>query len=202
MLVRLKEIKRTPWSLISQESVVSDVSEGVLTLAFRQPTLRDTFARRPDFQECLQQAIKDVLLLDLRIEAIVDPSADPSAQNRGGAAPSAPARPAPPAAAPAPSEATSAPADPAPAEPARAEPPAGPGAPSSGRAAAAKEAARRVQEQSAAAAAGAAAAQAHRATDDDADPDDDADLADDGVSERELLERTLGATVIAEIEHE
>ncbi|SDU26270.1 DNA polymerase III subunit gamma and tau [Jiangella alkaliphila] len=211
VLVRLKEIKRTPWSLISQESVVSDVSDGVLTLAFRQPTLRDTFARRADFQECLQQAIKDVLLLDLRIDAIVDPSADPAAQNRAAAAPSAPAappRPAAPAARaePQPSPQTDDPQGPSgPADQ-------GPDASPPGRAAAAKQAARRVKEQNGGAAAGAAGANttggaagappAHRATDDDADPEDDADLADDGVSERELLERTLGATVIAEIDHE
>ncbi|WP_026874260.1 DNA polymerase III subunit gamma and tau [Jiangella gansuensis] len=96
VLVRLKEIKRTPWSLISQESMVADVADGVLTLAFRQPTLRDTFARREDFQACLQQAIKDVLLLDLRIEAIVDPSADPSSNTRQPGAPAAsPAGPPP-----------------------------------------------------------------------------------------------------------
>ncbi|MBB5787488.1 DNA polymerase III subunit gamma and tau [Jiangella mangrovi] len=208
VLVRLKEIKRTPWSLISQESVVSDVTDGVLTLAFRQPTLRDTFARRADFQECLQQAIKEVLLLDLRIEAIVDPSADPSAQNRGGAAPAAPA--APPSA-PATPSAPSAPAHPAPQATAQTapEPQAPPSSPEGpGRAAAAKQAARRVKEQggaaaggAAAGAAGAAAAETYKATDDDADPNDE-DLVDDGVSERELLERTLGATVIAEIEHE
>ncbi|WP_342762396.1 DNA polymerase III subunit gamma and tau [Jiangella alba] len=207
VLVRLKEIKRTPWSLISQESVVSDVSDGVLTLAFRQPTLRDTFARRADFQESLQQAIKDVLLLDLRIEAIVDPSADPSAQNRA-AAPSAPTRPAQPAASP---PAPEPPAPAPPTDPAPASPPAGadePGAngtsadapAAQGRAAAAKAAARRVQQQGAAPAATTAPTD-RQATDDDADPDDE-DLADNGVSERELLERTLGATVIAEIEHE
>lgn len=204
VLVRLKEIKRTPWSLISQESVVSDVSDGVLTLAFRQPTLRDTFARRADFQESLQQAIKDVLLLDLRIDAIVDPSADPSAQNRA-AAPSAPARPAQPAASPPAAEpaAPTPPAGPAPsAPPADAEAPAPEAPAAQGRAAAAKAAARRVQEQGAATAPATGTAPTHRqATDDDADPDDE-DLADDGVSERELLERTLGATVIAEIEHE
>ena len=211
VLVRLKEIKRTPWSLISQESVVSDVSDGVLTLAFRQPTLRDTFARRPDFQECLQQAIKEVLLLDLRIDAIVDPSADPSAQNRAAAAPAAPARPASAPTAPPTAPSTSRPAPSAepqapPGGEARGPSDPGPGAPPSGRAAAAKQAARQVKEQNGGAAGAAAtsgsAPQGHRATDDDADPEDDADLTDDGVSERELLERTLGATVIAEIEHE
>lgn len=83
VMTRLREIKRTPWSLISQESAVADVADGVLTLAFRQPTLRDTFTRREDFQTYLRQAIKDVLYVDLRIEAIVDPSADPSTNTTG-----------------------------------------------------------------------------------------------------------------------
>ncbi|TDD94813.1 hypothetical protein E1269_31645 [Jiangella asiatica] len=68
------------------------------------------------------------------------------------------------------------------------------------KAAAAKAAARRGQT-SGPAETQLATGPAHVATDADADPDDE-DLPDDGVSERELLERTLGATVIAEIEHE
>ncbi|WP_129666886.1 DNA polymerase III subunit gamma and tau [Phytoactinopolyspora endophytica] len=83
VLARLREIKRTPWSLISQESVVTEVSDGVLTLAFRQPTLRDTFSRRDDFQQFVRQAIKEVLFIDVRIEAIVDPSVDPAAAAAG-----------------------------------------------------------------------------------------------------------------------
>ncbi|NED99254.1 DNA polymerase III subunit gamma and tau [Phytoactinopolyspora halotolerans] len=86
VLARLREIKRTPWSLISQESVVTDVADGVLTLAFRQPTLRDTFTRREDFQRYVQQAVKEVLFIDVRIEAIVDPSVDPSASAGGQSA--------------------------------------------------------------------------------------------------------------------
>lgn len=128
VLVRLREIKRTPWSLISQESTVADVSDGVLTLAFRKPTLRDTFARREDFQACLQQAIKEVLLLDLRINAIVDPSADPGRQ-----APPAADSPPPPAADSGPiggknggSAATPAPPDSPGAPPPRTEAPAAP----------------------------------------------------------------------------
>jgi DNA polymerase-3 subunit gamma/tau len=75
VLVRLREIKRTPWSLISQQAAVIDVSDGVLTLAFNRPSLRDTFVRRDDFQANLRQAITDVLGIDLRVEAIVDPAA-------------------------------------------------------------------------------------------------------------------------------
>ena len=133
--MRLREIKRTPWSLLSQESTVVDVADGVLTLAFRQPSLRDTFARRSDFQDNLRQAITDVLGVDLKLEAIVDPSADagrrsepavtPPRPSQGGAA--SVAEPAPsstvqPAGSASPSEAGASPAnasDPSPSAPGR-----------------------------------------------------------------------------------
>lgn len=152
VLARLREIKLTPWSLIAQNSDVAELNNDVLVLAFKQPNLRDTFARREDVQNYLKQAIRDVLLIDLRLDAIVDPSATPSdtaaraptpaprqAQSSGGA------------------ESASSPAEPAsaPAPPVEAEP-------------------------------------EHSM--------DDADLEDDGLSERDLLKRTLGATVIQEIQ--
>ena len=176
VLERLKEIKRTPWSLISQECGVVDVRDGVLTLAFRQPTLRDTFARREDFQTYLRQAIADVLGIDLRVEAIVDPAA-----GQGDARPSSGLpRPAEhqPGVAPVDEGGSAAPTRSAgPADPAPRARPDGP------------------------AAAGHAAPTAASAAsaDDDAAPDDH--VADPGLSERELLERTLGAKVIEEIEH-
>ena len=160
VLVRLREIKRTPWSLISQQAAVVDVADGVLTLAFRQASLRDTFTRREDFQANLRQAISDVLDVDLRIEAILDPAAEP--------APSAP------------SATTEHPA-----EPAGAAPP-GTGAPVP------RAAARRISRPG--------QSDAEQPSDDDVHPDD-LDHDDDGLSERELLERTLGARVIEEIEH-
>lgn len=185
VMARLREIKRTPWSLISQESAVVDMADGVLTLAFRQPTLRDTFARRDDFQTFLKQAIKDVLLADVRIEAIVDPSVDPSgqasaAQASGMASGGQPRPPAGGQAAPNPSAPVDTPSESMP-----------------DRAAAAKAAARRGRSDPSD-----PASDDQRGVDDrDADPDD-ADLDDSGLSERDLLARTLGATVIEEIEHE
>jgi DNA polymerase-3 subunit gamma/tau len=146
ILVRLREIKRTPWSLISQQAAVIDVSDGVLTLAFRQPSLRDTFVRRDDFQANLRQAIADVLGIDLRVEAIVDPSA----QSTTG-------------------------------------PPAG-------------DEHRVLQPSTKPSAGNNAVTATEQRTDDDVDPDD-RDHDDDDLSKRELLERTLGARVIEEIEH-
>jgi DNA polymerase III subunit gamma/tau len=170
VMVRLRELRQTPWSLISQESTVVDVADGVLTLAFRQPNLRDMFTRRDDFQDYLRQAITDVLGVDLRVTAIVDPSAggnQPSGAQEGGA----PAlRPDPPAAG--------------------SRPP-----PSSTPAASARAAVRAAAANPPASEQGPAREPEH-----DAHPDD-SDVDDAGVSERELLERTLGARVIQEIDH-
>ena len=173
VLVRLREIKRTPWSLISQESAVVDVADGVLTLAFRQPSLRDTFARRDDFQDNLRQAITDVLGVDLRVDAIVDPSADPAAAaTRGESARPAAAPPVADAGTGAPARATR-------------------GAP---RPPAARTTGRADDREN-----GPTPAPRESSPDDDVHPDDP-DHADSGLSERQLLERTLGARVIEEIE--
>jgi DNA polymerase III subunit gamma/tau len=161
VLERLKEIKRTPWSLISQECGVVDVRDGLLTLAFRQPSLRETFTRREDFQTYLRQAIADVLGVDLQVEAIVDPAA-----GHAGPGPST-ATPDPASWAPVPASSPGKDTGPA-------TPPAAEGAAPSGN--------------------------LRPPAADDAAPDD-GDAAGPVVSERELLERTLGARVIEEIDH-
>lgn len=180
VMIRLREIKRTPWSLLAQESVVADVSDGVLTLAFRQPTLRDTFARREDFQANLQQAIKDVLFVDLRVDAIVDPSADPA--STGAPSPGNPGgdrRESPPAS----RAAASVPAAP--------QPPADPAPDAQPSGATDRDSAPAETHDEPA---------VHDASDHGADPSDD-DLDASGESEQELLARTLGATVISESEN-
>jgi DNA polymerase-3 subunit gamma/tau len=165
VLVRLREIKRTPWSLISQQAAVVDVAGGVLTLGFSQASLRDTFVRRDDFQANLREAIADVLGVDLRIEAIVDP-----AVQSGSQAASAGAQP-----------------------PAHQVPVAAPLRAPEGTAATAARAAIRQPASTAEPSPG-------RSSDDEVSPDD-RNHDSDSLSERELLERTLGARVIEEIEH-
>jgi DNA polymerase III subunit gamma/tau len=155
ILVRLREIKRTPWSLISQQAAIVELSDGVLTLAFRQPSLRDTFVRRDDFQANLRQAIADVLGVDLRVEAIVDPSAY-SAMASGTEAQRVS------------TSSSAAPQD--------------------------------TTEVSSRAVSASATRETDQLGDDDAQPDD-RNHDDDDLSKRELLERTLGARVIEEIEH-
>ena len=198
ILDRLREIKRTPWSLISQESSVQDMADGRLTLGFRKPNLRDTFNRREDFQENLRQAIRDVLAIDVRIDAIVDPSAGPSDRHDGDSTPPAnPGRAASPDSAAQPEQQAPAPSAPGPAA-------------AKGNA---RQAANRRQ-------AAVAAASADSADQDEGpsmpggtngsavadDPDlhvdpSDRDHDDSALSEQELLARTLGATVIEEIHH-
>lgn len=146
VLSRLREIKIAPWSLIAQNAEVAELNDDVLVLAFKQPNLRDTFTRRSDFQDFLHQAIKDVLLIDLRVEAIVDPSAT-GGKSSVSARPQRSSNPRP---------AANEPQSPAP-------PPTAP--------------------------------EPEHSMDDD-------DLDDDAVSERDLVARTLGATVIQEIDHD
>ncbi|HEX6233436.1 MAG TPA: DNA polymerase III subunit gamma and tau [Jiangellaceae bacterium] len=181
VLVRLREIKRTPWSLISQESTVVDVSNGVLTLAFRQATLRDTFTRREDFQQHLRQAMVDVLGADLRVEAIVDPSG-------GGTVPgNEPAGRAP--------ASLGGEGSPSNANTPASTPDAGPR-----RTPAARPAASR-KRPSPTASAPPPAENSPDEADDGAHPDD-SDLDGSGAPAQQLLEQALGARVIEEIEHQ
>jgi DNA polymerase III subunit gamma/tau len=168
VLVRLRDIKRTPWSLISQQAAVVDVTDGVLTLGFRQASLRDTFVRRDDFQANLREALADVLGVDLRIEAIVDPAVQSSSEATTGATPGAE-----PPELPVPVVMPSRPPEGTPATAARA-------------------AIRQPNPTSESA--------PDRSSDDDVSPDD-RNHDSDSLSERQLLERTLGARVIEEIEH-
>ena len=238
VLERLKEIKRTPWSLISQECGVVDVRDGLLTLAFRQPNLRETFTRREDFQTYLRQAIADVLGVDLRVEAIIDPGAGHA--DPGPVAATRPPVAGEPGAATAQAlgegtrAAAAAPPEPGPSgspsrtgvTPAASTPPAGAAASPSGHEVLAPRAAGDEEPGAPGAGAGPAGAAGfaqapgaprpaptsstssamaalgdRRPPDDDDAAPDDGDVADSGLSERELLERTLGARVIEEIDH-
>jgi DNA polymerase-3 subunit gamma/tau len=212
ILDRLREIKRTPWTLISQDSSVQDMADGVLTLGFTQPSLRDTFSRREDIREHLRQAIRDVLAIDVRIEAILNPSGEPPAQggNPGPAASagggSSPQR-AQPAAAAQPRQAPpSHPvAEATPAGSSGGQPPdAGPGgqadAASGGPSAAAAGSAVGPPHHGGAQAANGGSAPTVDDPDQHADPSD-RDHDDSALSEQELLQRALGATVIEEIHH-
>jgi DNA polymerase III subunit gamma/tau len=84
-------LKRLTWTLISQNAQVQGVSDGRLTLGFSTPGLRDTFLGRSDHQDFVREALIQVLGVDWKVDAIVDPSTAPAEEP--AAAPPAPARP-------------------------------------------------------------------------------------------------------------
>jgi DNA polymerase-3 subunit gamma/tau len=103
VLQRLREIRRVPWTFISQNSEVVDVGDHVLTLGMSNPRLRDQLVGREDFLGPLLQAVGDVLGGTWRVEAVVSGVArsEPpprqatrsttSRQRRGGSTASTPA---------------------------------------------------------------------------------------------------------------
>ena len=170
-------MRRYTWILLSQNAQVIGLDDNVLTVGFKNAGARDSFIGGGS-EEILRQAAIDVIGVDWKVEAIVDPSADPGA----GTAPRV-TKPAVESTAP-PAEPTSAPR----AE-ASARPPAQP------------EAIATVRSNIAPTRTG---DQPPKATDDrDAEVDrDDPDADDSGLDGAELLQRELGATVIDEIPHE
>jgi DNA polymerase-3 subunit gamma/tau len=177
LLERVREMRRYTWILLSQNAQVIGLEGSVLTVGFKNVGARDSFVGGGS-EEILRQAAIDVIGADWKVEAIVDPSADPGA----GTAPRV-TRPA----------TDSVPDAPAP-EPVPEPGPAARRVPDAGSIASARSniAPTRTGEQPA------------RRTDErdaDASPDDP-DAEDDGVDGAELLQRELGATVIDEIPHE
>jgi DNA polymerase III subunit gamma/tau len=153
ILENLKTRKKFTWILLSQHAQIIGVDADRLQLAFDSPGPRSNFTAS-GHDELVRQAIIDVLGLELRIEAIVDPSTATS----GAAQPTKPSQRTavlPESSA----HTTSAP---------RVDP--------------------------------SATANGVGPTDHEPRPDDPV-LDDGGLSSRELLERTLDATVIHEVEH-
>ena len=190
--VKLK--RRYTWILLSQNAQVAAVDEKTLTIALINAGARNSFVSGGS-EEILRQAAIDVIGHDWRVEAIVDPSAQPGTD--GDNAP----RIVRPAVAPEPAAARDVPQAPDAASEAAPE--------------AASEAAPpppRVQVDPEAIASARGAIQATRApgsvqrsgatvSDDDADRDDP-DADDGNLAGAELLQRELGARVIEEIKHD
>lgn len=97
VLERLREIRRVPWSFISQNTEVLDVAEGAVTLSVTTARLRDQLVGREDFVGPLRQALADVLDGQWRVEAVVS-GAPTGAAIKGSRSPStsgrSPAQPA------------------------------------------------------------------------------------------------------------
>jgi DNA polymerase-3 subunit gamma/tau len=176
VLEKVREMRRYTWILLSQNAQVTALEGNLLTVGFKNAGARDSFLGGGS-DEILRQAAIDVIGADWKVEAIVDPSADPGA----GTAPrvtKAAAEAAPVVADTQPSAAPAAPVAPVQPEsiasarsnisPTRTGP--RPAAPTDDR-------------------------------DGDADPDDP-DADDTGLDGAALLQRELGATVIDEIPHD
>jgi DNA polymerase-3 subunit gamma/tau len=174
LLERVREMRRYTWILLSQNAQVIGLQDNILTVGFKNAGARDSFVGGGS-EEILRQAAIDVIGTDWRVEAIVDPSADPGA----GTAPRV-TKPAAEAVAPEP-EAPAAAAPP---------PAARPEVIASAR--------------SGIAPTRTGSEPVKRPTDErdaDAHPDDP-EADDNGIDGAELLQRELGATVIDEIPHE
>ncbi len=160
----------------------------MLTLGFKNAGARESFAGGGS-DEILRQALIDMIGADWKVEAIIDPSAQP------GATP-------PPVTKPAVQPRRAAAPDPTPAAP-----DAPPDWAASGEPPQRRPACRRWWPRHARAsrphAAGPSRSRPRPADDPDADADrDDADADESGLRGAELLQRELGATVIEEIPHE
>jgi DNA polymerase-3 subunit gamma/tau len=176
LLEKVRETRRYTWILLSQNAQVVALEGDVLTVGFKNAGARDSFLGGGS-EEILRQAAIDLIGTDWKVEAIVDPSADPAA----GTAPRV-SKPA---------------VDPAPAEAGRpTTPPVTPPAP-----AVHPETIASARENIAPTRTG--PAPAARPDDRDADADrDDPDADDHGLGGAQLLERELGASIIEEIPHD
>jgi DNA polymerase III subunit gamma/tau len=172
LLEKVREMRRYTWILLSQNAQVIGLEGNVLTVGFKNAGARDSFIGGGS-EEILRQAAIDVIGADWKVEAVVDPSADPGA----GTAP----------------RVTKPAVEAAPETPAEPEPPAPP--------AAAPEAIASARNNIAPTRRGEKPVRPADDRDAGASPDDP-DADDNGIDGAELLQRELGATVIDEIPHD
>jgi len=184
--------RRVTWIHLTQHAQVVGVDGTTLTLGFGNAGARESFINGGS-PEIVRQAAIDVVGADWRVEAIVDPGAQPG----GGASrpqPTPTESPVSPATAP---ESPASPATP-PESPAPTEPPSEPSQARSAEAAPARPARTSEGPQHEAPESPPTAA---------ADPDsdvhpDDPDLESSGLAGAALLQEALGAEIIQQIEHD
>ncbi|PWI41050.1 DNA polymerase III subunit gamma and tau [Streptomyces sp. ICBB 8177] len=203
ILEAVKNRRRFTWILLSQNAQVVGFDGTTLQLGFANPGARDSFVSGGS-EDVLRQAVNDLLHVEWKIEALVDPSGGsgggggqggfgPSGssgpQGGGFPGPSRPSAAGPAGAAPSASFAPSAP----PAQSGPSGPPRGPQPPqqpSSG------------PEPSRSAAPSAPEPPPVVSIEDDIPEEDDPDLDDTALTGHDLIVRELGATVIEEIVNE
>ena len=190
LLERIKTMRRFTWMLLSQNAQVVGVEGNVLTLGFKNAGARESFAGGGS-DEILRQALIDMVGADWKVEAIIDPSAQPGAT------------PPPKVTKPAVEPRRAAAPDPTPAAPDAPPDWAASGEPPQRRPASPEMVGQGTRGHRRPHAAGREQESTAPRNDPDADADrDDADADESGLRGAELLQRELGATVIEEIPHE
>jgi DNA polymerase-3 subunit gamma/tau len=210
VLDRVKQMRRFTWILLSQNAQVIDLEGNILTVGFKNAGARDSFLGGGS-DEILRQAAIDVIGADWKVDAIVDPSAEPGRDTApqvvrpavlpAGTTGDGPGEPAAPAPAGLPGPPDWAAGDAGPTDATDASSP-DPGAPGAGvREAASPKSIAAARSRITATRSGALPKDAGDDVDADASPDDP-DADDSGLDSTELLARELGAVVIDEISHE
>jgi DNA polymerase-3 subunit gamma/tau len=77
VIENVKKRRRLTWSLLSASAQILGLDEKAITIGIANAGARDSFIRS-ESDEILRQAFIDVTGLDRKIEALVDPSIDPS----------------------------------------------------------------------------------------------------------------------------
>ena len=79
----VKKKRRLTWSLLSASAQIIAVDDKIITIGIINAGARDSFLRS-NSDEILRQAFIDVVGIDRKIEAIIDPSVDGTPQAKGG----------------------------------------------------------------------------------------------------------------------
>ncbi|MFM1750328.1 MAG: hypothetical protein RL658_469 [Actinomycetota bacterium] len=79
----VKKKRRLTWSLLSASAQIIAVDDKIITIGIVNAGARDSFIRS-NSDEILRQAFIDVVGIDRKIEAIIDPSVDGTPQAKGG----------------------------------------------------------------------------------------------------------------------
>jgi DNA polymerase-3 subunit gamma/tau len=77
VIENVKKRRRLTWSLLSASAQILGLDDKAITIGIANAGARDSFIRS-ESDEILRQAFIDVTGLDRKIEALVDPSIDPS----------------------------------------------------------------------------------------------------------------------------
>src|SRR4051812_47039451 len=90
VLATLGRLSRATWSLVSQSAQVADLSSTTLTLSFPSPGLVQNF-RSASRAEQVQQAVRETLGFDVRVEAVLAEAAAGAGAAAGARTTAAPA---------------------------------------------------------------------------------------------------------------